>query len=66
MPEGEEGQRNRTKIIEVVDDHPKKYANHPKMFKFSCIVNDDETREEIVSYNQIVDLIEQDDGLDEF
>jgi hypothetical protein len=46
-----------------VDKSQADYEEHPELIKFKCLVND--KYEEIVSCNQIVDFIENDDSWDD-
>jgi hypothetical protein len=56
MPPTEIGECFKGHIIEQVDKSRADYKEHPKLIMFKCLVND--KYEEIVSYNQIVDFIE--------
>ena len=58
LPE-ENGERFRAKILEAINENEAKCANNPDMIKFRCSVNNDEY-EEIVTYNQILEHLEQD------
>jgi hypothetical protein len=60
MPPTAIGERFRGHIIERADKSCADYKEHPELIKFKCLVND--KYEEIVSYNQTVDFIENDDS----
>jgi hypothetical protein len=62
MPPTAIGERFRGHIIKPVEKSRADYEEHPKLIKFKCLVND--KYKEIVSYNQIVDFIENDDSWD--
>jgi hypothetical protein len=62
MPPTAIGEHFRGRIIERVDKSHIDYKEHPKLIKFKCLVND--KYKEIVSYNQILDFIENDDSWD--
>ena len=65
MPPEEDGSRFRAKVVARVQESKAMAANHPEMIKFRCLVNrNDETYEEVVAYNDIVEFIEQDDSWD--
>ena len=57
----EDGTRRRIKIIEQLDDVDGILANDPNMIKFRANT-DDGTIEEIITYNQIIDKLEAEDG----
>ena len=59
MPAEEDGTRLRAKIIEQIEDEEKNIASDPTMVKFRCSVNDGQY-EEIMTYNQILDKLEDD------
>jgi len=56
----EDGQRFHARIVEAVEDHDAKLHQRPERFKFCCSINDDQY-EEILSYNEILNYIEQQD-----
>jgi hypothetical protein len=56
------GERFRGTIKERIDQHNADCEMYPEKVKFRCVV--DGKYEEIVSYNQIIDLIEKDDNWD--
>ena len=59
----EDGQRFHACIVQAIEDHNAKLQNEAKWFKFHCSINDDQY-EEILTYNEILNYIEQhdDDG----
>jgi hypothetical protein len=59
----EDGTRHRLRIIERLDQHDADIANDPSMIRFRA-TNDLETFEEVVTYRQILDKLEGDDGDD--
>jgi hypothetical protein len=59
----EDGTRHRLRIIEQLDQHDADIANDPSMIRFRA-TNDLETFEEVVTYRQILDKLEGDDGDD--
>jgi len=62
-PQGN-GQRFRARIIKALKDHDVKLHQKPEHFKFCCSINDNQY-EEILSYNEILNYIKQqdDDGM---
>ncbi len=56
----EDGQRFRACIVKALEDHDAKLHQKPEQFKFHCSVNNDQY-EEILSYNEILSYIEQQD-----
>jgi len=56
----EDGQRFRARIVEAVKDHDAELHQRSERFKFRCSINDDQY-EEILSYNEILNFIEQQD-----
>ncbi len=56
----EDGQQFCARIVEAVEDHDAKLHQKPERFKFCCSINDDQY-EEILSYNEILNYIEQQD-----
>jgi len=56
----EDGQWFHTCIVKALEDHDAKLHNKAKWFKFRCSINDDQY-EEILSYNEILNYIEQQD-----
>lgn len=59
----EDGLRQRLKIIEQLDHFDQQLNQNPAVVKFRA-VNGDKSLEEIITYNQILDKIETDDGDD--
>ena len=53
----------RLKIVEAIENQDKSLANDPLHMKFRAI-NSEETLEEILSYNEILDKLESEDGED--
>ena len=53
------GQRFRARIVEMVDKHNHDVNNHPKRVKFLCKL-DQNDREELMSYNQIMEYLNRD------
>jgi len=66
MPPEEDGTstRYRAKVIALIHNQlaENDFEKQPERIKFKCLVND--TYEEIVAYNDIVDYIEADDTWD--
>ena len=60
----EDGTRRRIKIIEQLDDFDNMIANDSNMIKFRAST-DDGTIEEVITYNQILDKLEAEDGEDD-
>ncbi len=56
----EDGQQFHACIVEALKDHDAKLHQKPECFKFRCSINDDQY-EEILSYNEILNYIEQQD-----
>jgi hypothetical protein len=59
----EDGTRMRLQVSEVLDQEEQERMSHPATIKFR-VVNDDDSYEEIVSYNQIMDHLTDEDGED--
>ena len=57
----EDGSRTRLKIVERINELEKDIANNPNIIKFRA-ENDDQTMEEIIDYNQLLQRLEEDDG----
>ena len=53
----EDGQRFRARIVRAIKDQDDELARHPDKIKFLCSINDDQY-EEILSYNEVLDHIE--------
>ena len=60
MEPREDGQRFRARIVKAIEGHDDELTKHPDHLKFLCSVNDD-TQEEIMSYNDILAHIQQDE-----
>jgi hypothetical protein len=60
----EDGTRHRLKIIAKLDEHDANIANDPTMIRFRA-TNDQETYEEIVTYRQILDKLDHEDGVED-
>ena len=60
-PPDEDGTRRRIKIVEKLDEMDRTLANDPTMIKFRA-TNDEGTVEEIITYNQIMQRLEAEDG----
>jgi len=58
LDEQEDGQRFRVHIVECVAKHDKQTRMDPEHVKFKCSVNDD-SYEEIISYNKLMDFIQK-------
>ena len=61
---GEDGTRTRLHIIEALDRHANDSAHDKHMIKFRAS-NTDQTVEDIITYNDLLDRIEADDGEDD-
>jgi hypothetical protein len=59
-PPQEDGQRFRARIVRAIEDHETDLDDDPDRIKFLCSVNDD-TFEEVMAYNDIVNFIEKDE-----
>ena len=59
----EDGQRFCAQIVKAIEDHEDKLAHHPEHLQFLCSINDD-AAEEIMSYNDILAHIQQDEDSD--
>ena len=56
--EQEDGQKHRARIVEAIEEHGSKTDRNPDKLRFMCSMNDDQY-EEIMSYNDILNHIEQ-------
>jgi len=56
----EDGQRFHAHIVEALEDHDANLHKKAEWFKFRCSINDDQY-EEILTYNEILNYIEQQD-----
>ena len=57
----EDGTRLRLKIVEALDSHDRRLNSSPEHMKFRCKSNND-TYEELLTYSEIIDKIETEDG----
>ena len=57
----QDGTRKRLKIVEQLDNQERTINSTPAMIRFRAI-NDDNTVEEIIAYNQVIDRLENSDG----
>ena len=62
-PPSEDGQRMRLRIVEMLDKDDQQRLQDPAIIRFRA-VNGQETYEEIVSYNQLMNHLDQEDGTD--
>jgi hypothetical protein len=58
LTEQDDGQKHRARIVTAIEDHDANTKKNLKQMHFVCSVNDDKY-EEIMTYNQIMDHIEQ-------
>ena len=58
LPERDDGQRFRAQIVEAIDKYTDDFNAAPEHRKFRCSINDDQY-EEILTYQQIMEYIEQ-------
>jgi len=56
----EDGQRFRARIVQAIEDQDADLHRNSDRYKFLCSINDDQY-EEILSYNEILNFIEQQD-----
>jgi hypothetical protein len=54
-----DGQRFRAKVVEKIESMDHELENDKDRIKYLCVLNDDE-REEIMTYNQILDCLNRD------
>ena len=59
----EDGTKMRLRIIEALDQNEQERISHPANIKFRA-VNGDNSYEEIVSYNQIIDHLTDEEHID--
>ncbi len=64
MNEQEDGQRFRARIVEAIEQHENTHAKESALHKFRVSVNDDQYKE-ILSYNDILNFIEQKENNEE-
>jgi hypothetical protein len=60
MDKEEDGQRHRARIVKAIEDHEQELENDPDRIKFLISVGD-ERKEEIISYNEMLDHIQRDE-----
>jgi hypothetical protein len=58
LAEQDDGQKHRARIVAAIEDHNANTEKNLKQMRFVCSVNDDKYKE-IMTYNQIMDHIEQ-------
>jgi hypothetical protein len=58
LTEQDDGQKHRARIVAAIEDHDANTEKNLQRMRFVCSVNDDKY-EEIMTYNQIMDHIEQ-------
>ena len=58
-----DGQQLRARIVKLIDDHDYKLENNKERIKFLLSVNND-TSEEVITYNQLLDYLAKDDNND--
>jgi hypothetical protein len=58
LTEHNNGQKHRAQIVAAIEDHDASTEKNLEQMRFVCSVNDDKY-EEIMTYNQIMDHIEQ-------
>jgi len=59
----EHGNRFRARVVEMIEDFDNELENNGERTKFLCVLNDNE-REELISYNKVLERLEQDnDGV---
>jgi hypothetical protein len=58
LTEQADGQKHRARIVAAIEDHDANNERNPDRMRFVCSVNDDKY-EEIMTYNQILNHIEQ-------
>jgi hypothetical protein len=62
MPQQEDGQRFRARIVRALEDHEANLGKESDRIQFVCSVNDDQF-EDIISYQELLDSLEaQEDG----
>ena len=60
----EDGQKHRTRIVQLIDDFESTVAQNPTRIKFVCKHLDGDAAEEIITYNKILDFISRDEETD--
>ena len=63
-PSEEDGTRTRVRMVEQIRAQEDSLSNDPTMVKFRA-VNDAGTVEDVVTYNQLLDKLEEEDGQDD-
>jgi hypothetical protein len=58
MDERKDGQHHRARIVQAIADHASDLAANPTRIKFVCSINDEQF-EEILTYNEVLHHIEQ-------
>jgi hypothetical protein len=60
LDEQEDGQKFRSRIVKLIEEHESDLQENPTRIKFLCSVNDNQA-EEIITYNQMLDYITRDE-----
>ena len=63
LPPEEDGTRHRAKVIQQMEETTAALADNPEIIKFRCLVNNE--KEDIISYNDIINHIEDDETFEE-
>jgi hypothetical protein len=63
MDEQPDGQRARSKIVQLIEDHESSLEDYPTIIQFRVSVNND-TAEEIITYNKMLEYITKDEESD--
>ena len=63
LPEREDGEHHRTRIVELIKEHDNRTNNDANHVKFKCSVNNDQYKQ-ILAYDDIMNFIEKDDSSD--
>jgi hypothetical protein len=58
LTEQDDGKKHRARIVAAIEDHNANTEKNLERMRFVCLVNDDKY-EEIMTYNQIMDHVEQ-------
>jgi hypothetical protein len=58
VTEQEDGQKHRARIVAAMEDHDANTEKNLEQMRFVCLVNDDKYKE-IMTYNHILEHIEQ-------
>jgi hypothetical protein len=59
MDKQEDGQRFRTQVIKLIEDHTSDINDNKTRIKFLLSVNDDES-ENVITYNQLLEYLSKD------